>query len=86
MHIAIKNEIEGTTARISAIHFVGETEIQRATIAQIRVFSISGIVIDFAASVGMKKTNKVIPKYATNSPPNIAQSVLKRPILRPLFS
>ena len=84
--MAIAKIKEGITDRSNAIHFVGEIEIQRAIAAHARVLSINGIVIDFEASVGIRKTKRVIPKYATISPPNIAQSVLKRPIRRPLFS
>ena len=86
MRIAIENITVGTTARISALHFVGATDIQSAVNAQAKVLSISGTTIDFEASVGMRKTKSVIPRYATNSPPNIAQRVLNIPIFLPLFS
>jgi len=86
MSIAIENTIVGTTARNNALSFVGAMDIQSAANAQAKVLSISGTTIDFDASVGMRNTKSVIPRYATNNPPNIAHKALKRPIFRPLFS
>lgn len=80
MAIIIEKISVGTKQRINALSFVGASDIHNAEKAHAIVLSINGTIMVSPTSPGMINISRVIPKYATLKPPNMAQSTRKSPI------